>query len=98
MEREYVLASGNAGKLREIVSTLKPLGFNVRPQSDWRVPEAAETACTFVENSLIKAEKFRVVNKGIFVFMIIYNEQPSFSCTSCHSRESGNPSSVKQYF
>jgi XTP/dITP diphosphohydrolase len=57
MEREYVLASGNAGKLREIVSTLKPLGFNVRPQSDWQVPEAAETACTFVENSLIKARQ-----------------------------------------
>ena len=57
MEREYVLASGNAGKLREIASTLKPLGFNVRPQSDWRVPEAAETACTFVENSLIKARQ-----------------------------------------
>jgi XTP/dITP diphosphohydrolase len=57
MNREYVLASGNQGKLREITGMLKPLGFVVRPQSDWRVPEAEETASTFVENSLIKARQ-----------------------------------------
>lgn len=57
MDREYVLASGNQGKLREIVAMLKPLGFVVRPQSDWQVPEAEETASTFVENSLIKARQ-----------------------------------------
>ena len=57
MNREYVLASGNQGKLREIVGMLKPLGFVVRPQSDWRVPEAEETASTFVENALIKARQ-----------------------------------------
>ena len=52
---EYVLASGNPGKLREMAAMLKPLGFVVRPQSDWQVPEAAETACTFIENSMINA-------------------------------------------
>lgn len=57
MNREYVLASGNRGKLHEIVAMLKPLGFAVRPQSDWQVPEAEETASTFVENSLIKARQ-----------------------------------------
>jgi len=57
MEREYVLASGNRGKLREITAMLNPLGIMVRPQSDWQVPEAAETASTFVENSLIKARQ-----------------------------------------
>ena len=57
MNRKYVLASGNQGKLREITGMLKPLGFVVRPQSDWRVPEAEETASTFVENSLIKARQ-----------------------------------------
>ncbi|MGA9572480.1 MAG: RdgB/HAM1 family non-canonical purine NTP pyrophosphatase [Lysobacterales bacterium] len=57
MEREYVLASGNQGKLREIVAMLKPLGFVVRPQSDWRVPEADESAGTFIENALIKARQ-----------------------------------------
>jgi len=57
MDQEYVLASGNQGKLREITGMLKPLGFAVRPQSHWQVPEAEETACTFVENSLIKARQ-----------------------------------------
>lgn len=57
MGAEYVLASGNQGKLRELMSMLQPLGFVVRPQSDWQVPEAEETACTFVENSLLKARQ-----------------------------------------
>lgn len=57
MGREYVLASGNQGKLKEITAILKPLGFTVRPQSDWRVPEADETAATFIENALLKARQ-----------------------------------------
>ena len=57
MDREYVLASGNQGKLREITGMLEPLGIVVRPQSEWQVPEAEETASTFVENSLIKARQ-----------------------------------------
>ena len=56
-ERTFVLASGNRGKLREIALLLEPMGFTVRPQSDWQVPEAAETASTFIENSLIKARQ-----------------------------------------
>jgi XTP/dITP diphosphohydrolase len=50
-----VLASGNPGKLAELQHALSPLGWALRPQSDWQVPEAEETACTFVENALIKA-------------------------------------------
>lgn len=50
-----VLASGNAGKLRELDQLLSPLGFDLRPQSDWGMPEAIEDASTFVENALIKA-------------------------------------------
>lgn len=57
MQREYVLASGNPGKLREMAEMFKPLGIIVRPQSEWQVPEAEETASTFVENSLIKARQ-----------------------------------------
>jgi len=57
MGKEFVLATGNPGKLREMVAMLKPLGFVVRPQSDWNVPEAEETASTFMENSLIKARQ-----------------------------------------
>lgn len=50
-----VLASGNAGKLREIRQMLAPLGWDVRPQGDWEVSEAVEDGKTFVENALIKA-------------------------------------------
>ncbi|HKJ16695.1 MAG TPA: RdgB/HAM1 family non-canonical purine NTP pyrophosphatase [Xanthomonadales bacterium] len=50
-----VLASGNAGKLREIEPLLVPLGWDVRPQSEWEFEEAVEDGLTFVENALIKA-------------------------------------------
>lgn len=50
-----VLASGNAGKLREFAALLAPLGITVRPQSDFNVPEADEPYATFVENALGKA-------------------------------------------
>ena len=50
-----VLASGNAGKLREFAALLAPLGITVRLQSDFDVPEADEPYATFVENALAKA-------------------------------------------
>lgn len=50
-----VLASGNAGKLRELSDMLSPLGYQLRPQSDWDTPEAVEDAPTFIENALRKA-------------------------------------------
>jgi XTP/dITP diphosphohydrolase len=50
-----VLASGNAGKLRELSAMLTPLGWNVARQSDWSVPEAVEDGRSFIENALIKA-------------------------------------------
>jgi XTP/dITP diphosphohydrolase len=50
-----VLASGNAGKLRELSAILTPLGWNVARQSDWSVPEAVEDGWSFIENALIKA-------------------------------------------
>lgn len=52
-----VLASGNAGKLREFNKLLEPLGTQVRPQSDWDTPEAEETGLTFIENALLKARQ-----------------------------------------
>jgi XTP/dITP diphosphohydrolase len=53
--RILVLASGNRGKLRELTAMLEPLGWDVRPQNDWQVPEAVEDGLSFVENALIKA-------------------------------------------
>jgi len=52
-----VLASGNPGKLREFAQLLAPLGMQVRPQSDFAVPEVEETGLTFVENALLKARE-----------------------------------------
>jgi XTP/dITP diphosphohydrolase len=54
-EHILVLASGNAGKLRELGAMLAPLGWKVAPQSDWDVPEAVEDGLSFIENALIKA-------------------------------------------
>lgn len=50
-----VLASNNAGKLKEFGQLLAPLGIEVLPQSAFNVPEAEEPHVTFVENALAKA-------------------------------------------
>ncbi|MGD8175837.1 RdgB/HAM1 family non-canonical purine NTP pyrophosphatase [Marinimicrobium sp. ARAG 43.8] len=50
-----VLASGNAGKLREFQQLLVDCGFNVQAQSDFDVTSAEETGLTFVENAILKA-------------------------------------------
>ncbi len=50
-----VLASNNAGKLREFRRLLAPLGIDVVAQSDLGIPEAEEPHATFVENALAKA-------------------------------------------
>ena len=52
---KIVLASGNAGKLREIARILGEFDITVVPQSDFGVSEAEETGSTFAENALIKA-------------------------------------------
>ena len=50
-----VVASGNRAKLAEFERLLGPLGFDCVPQSEFGVPDVAETATTFVENALLKA-------------------------------------------
>jgi len=50
-----VLASGNAGKLREFHRLLAPLGIDVVAQSALGIAEADEPHVTFVENALAKA-------------------------------------------
>lgn len=55
MNRTIVLASNNAGKLKEFSELLGPLGFNLRTQGEFNVPEAEEPHPTFVENALAKA-------------------------------------------
>lgn len=50
-----VLASNNAGKVREINELLSAEGIRVIPQGELGVPEAEETGLSFVENALLKA-------------------------------------------
>lgn len=50
-----VLASGNAGKVREFNQLLAGAHIEVLPQSSFGVPEAEETGLTFVENAILKA-------------------------------------------
>ena len=52
---KLVLASNNAGKLRELQAMLAPLGVALIAQGDLGVPEAPEPHCTFLENALAKA-------------------------------------------
>jgi XTP/dITP diphosphohydrolase len=50
-----VLASSNAGKIREFSALFKPLGIALLPQSSLGIADAEEPFLTFVENALAKA-------------------------------------------
>jgi XTP/dITP diphosphohydrolase len=50
-----VLASNNAGKVREINQLLSDYEIEVVPQREFDIPEAEETGLTFVENAILKA-------------------------------------------
>jgi XTP/dITP diphosphohydrolase len=52
---KIVLATGNQGKVAELASMLTSLALEVVAQSEFKVPEVAETGSTFVENAIIKA-------------------------------------------
>lgn len=55
MTQRLVLASNNAGKLKEFNELLSTVGFSVHAQGEFDVPEADEPHHTFVENALEKA-------------------------------------------
>lgn len=52
---KIVLASSNAGKLKEIQHIFAPLKFELIPQTALNIEDAEETGLTFVENALLKA-------------------------------------------
>jgi|SRR5690554_4456388 len=52
---KLVLASGNAGKLREFQQIFAHSGMDVLPQAEFAITDAEETGLTFVENAIIKA-------------------------------------------
>jgi XTP/dITP diphosphohydrolase len=53
--RRVVLASSNAGKLREFSELLANQGLSLARQSDFGIEPPPETGNTFLENALIKA-------------------------------------------
>ena len=55
LPERLVLATGNAGKLRELREILGPWNVDVRPQSEFTHAHAAETGLSFVENAMLKA-------------------------------------------
>ena len=57
MSRRVVIATGNRGKLAELLRLLEPLGLEPVAQSEFGVQGVAEDAPTFIENALAKARK-----------------------------------------
>ena len=55
MTQKIVLASNNAGKLREIQAAVDKQRYQLIAQSELQIKEVAETGTTFVENAIIKA-------------------------------------------
>ena len=53
--QKVVLATGNAGKVRELASLLNDFGLEVVAQTDLGVDSVEETGLTFIENAIIKA-------------------------------------------
>lgn len=53
--KEIVVATSNAGKLREFAALLAPSGLQLRAQSEFGVASAEETGASFIENAIIKA-------------------------------------------
>ena len=53
--QKVVLATGNAGKVRELASLLSDFGLDVVAQTDLGVDSAEETGLTFIENAILKA-------------------------------------------
>ncbi|MGY5955490.1 XTP/dITP diphosphatase [Kosakonia sp. BK9b] len=53
--QKVVLATGNAGKVRELASLLTDFGLTIVAQTDLGVESAEETGLTFIENAILKA-------------------------------------------
>ncbi|MBF7979175.1 MULTISPECIES: XTP/dITP diphosphatase [Rahnella] len=53
--QKVVLATGNAGKVRELAHLLADFGLDVVAQTELGVESADETGLTFIENAILKA-------------------------------------------
>lgn len=59
--QKVVLATGNAGKVRELASLLRDFGLDIVAQTDLDVESAEETGLTFIENAILKARHAAVI-------------------------------------
>jgi XTP/dITP diphosphohydrolase len=55
VDRRIVLATGNAGKLKEIRDIFSGVDVDIVAQSEFDTPEAIEDGLSFVENAILKA-------------------------------------------
>ncbi len=55
MTQRIVLATGNAGKLKEMRKIFSAVDVDIVAQSEFDTPEAIEDGLSFVENAIIKA-------------------------------------------
>ena len=55
MSQTIVLASNNAGKIKEFNRLFEAFDVAVKPQGEFNVEDADETGLTFIENAIIKA-------------------------------------------
>ncbi|WP_102797898.1 RdgB/HAM1 family non-canonical purine NTP pyrophosphatase [Bowmanella denitrificans] len=55
MQQQWVMATGNPGKVKELANMLAPLNVDIRVQSEFGVADAEETGLSFVENAILKA-------------------------------------------
>lgn len=62
--QKIVIASGNAGKIREIADLFSDLTSEVIAQADLGIESPQETGQTFVENALLKA-RFAAARSGL---------------------------------
>ncbi len=58
-KKNLVIASHNAGKVREIAILLEPFGLTVQSAGELGIVEPEETGVTFAENAILKAEHCR---------------------------------------
>lgn len=54
-DKKIVVASHNAGKLREFADLLEPFGLEAKSAKEYGLPEPDETGTTFEQNAYIKA-------------------------------------------
>ncbi len=55
MKQIIILASNNAGKIKEFNALLNNMGFEIKPQNEFNIESTDETGLSFIENAILKA-------------------------------------------